>query len=269
MSTLQARRGARGLSEGLREDNVKERLRPRWARWQDFVSANTVPVVATLALVWLDTIALVVIKQFAAFDPITLIYLLPVVVAATRWGIVSAVIAAVAGAAAADFFFIPPLYTFWIRDPQNVVDLILFLVVALVTGNLAARLKKEALVIGRREKQIRELHDFSQRLATCLTGRDLIFAIQDYLSKALRHRAALIATQPDRDDQNIAGPEVRRRALELIAAKDRAPSTLVASQDGKAWPLRIISPEILGYGAIAVELEVRPSEGLAEVAEAY
>ena len=267
MSTLQARRGARGLSEGLREDNVKERLRPRWARWRDFLSANAVPVVATLALVWLATIALVVIKQFAAFDPITLIYLLPVVVAATRWGIVSAVIAAVAGAAAADFFFIPPLYTFWIRDPQNVVDLILFLVVALVTGNLAARLKKEALVIGRREKQIRELHDFSQRLATCLTGRDLIFAVQDYLSKALRHRAALIATQPDRDDQNIAGPEVRRRALELIAAKDRASSTLVASQDGKAWLLRIISPEILGYGAIAVELEVRPSEGLAEVAE--
>ena len=159
-----------------------------------------------LALVWLATIALVVIKQFAAFDPITLIYLLPVVVAATRWGIVSAVIAAVAGAAAADFFFFPPLYTFWIRDPQNVVDLILFLVVALVTGNLAARLKKEALVIGRREKQIRELHDFSQRLATCLTGRDLIFAVQDYLSKALRHRAALIATQPDRDDQHMAGP---------------------------------------------------------------
>ena len=49
--------------------------------------------------------------------------------------------------------------------------------------------------------------------------------------------------------------------------KDRAPSTLVASQDGKAWLLRIISPEILGYGAIAVELEVCPSEGLAEVAE--
>ena len=144
MSTLQARRGARGLSEGLREDNFKERLRPRWAWWQDFLSVNAMPVVATLALVWLATIALVVIKQFAAFDPITLIYLLPVVVAATRWGIVSAVIAAVAGAAAADFFFIPPLYTFWIRDPQNVVDLILFLVVALVTGNLAARLKKEA-----------------------------------------------------------------------------------------------------------------------------
>jgi len=112
------------------------------------------PAVAALALVWLATIALVVIKQFAAFDPITLIYILPVVVAATQWGIVAAIIAAIAGAAAADFFFFPPLYSFWIRDPQNVVDLILFLVVAVVTGDLAARLKKEALSLSRRCKTI-------------------------------------------------------------------------------------------------------------------
>jgi K+-sensing histidine kinase KdpD len=148
------------------------------------VGFDAVPAVAALALVWLATVTLVVIKQFTAFDPITLIYMLPVIVAATQWGIIPAIIAAVAGAAAADFFFFPPLYTFWIRDPQNVVDLILFLIVALATGNLAARLKKEAVVLRRRETQIRELHAFSQGLATCLTGRDLIFAVQDYLSSA-------------------------------------------------------------------------------------
>lgn len=268
MSTLQARRRLRGLSQGLREDDVNERLRPRRARWQSYLSANAMPVVAALALVWLATIALAVIKQFAAFDPITLIYLLPVVVAATQWGIVPAVVAAVAGATAADFFFFPPLYTLWIRDPQNVVDLILFLVVALVTGNLAARLKKEALILGRREKQIRELHDFSQQLATCLNGPDLIFAVQDYLSKALRHRVALIASQPGQHDRDSAAPEdVRRRALQLIAAEKLRPSALVASQGGNSWLLHVISPEILDYGAIAVELNDRPSEQVAEVVQ--
>ena len=52
--------------------------------------------------------------------------MLPVVVAATQWGVVPGIVAAVAGAAAADFFFYPPLYTFWIRDPQDVIDLILY-----------------------------------------------------------------------------------------------------------------------------------------------
>jgi K+-sensing histidine kinase KdpD len=228
------------------------------------------PAVAALALVWLATIALVVIKQFAAFDPITLIYMLPVVVAATQWGIVPAIIAAVAGAAAADFFFFPPLYTFWIRDPQNIVDLILFLVVAVVTGDLAARLKKEAVSLSRREKQIRELHAFSQRLATCLTGRDLIFAVQDYLSNALRHRAALIARETDHQDSAYGAsvPEdVRRRALQLMAAENQHPSAVIAPPGGQAWLVRVISPEILGYGAIAVELGDYPSEQTAEVAE--
>jgi K+-sensing histidine kinase KdpD len=269
LSTLQARRWARGQSESG-EDQIKgPPLRSR-AEWRSFLGFDAVPAAAALALVWLATIIVVVIKQFAPFDPITLVYMLPVVVAATRWGIVPAIIAAVAGAAAADFFFFPPLYTLWIRDPQNVVDLILFLVVALVTGNLAARLKKEAVVLGRREKQIRELHAFSQGLATCLTGRDLIFAVQDYLSNALRHRAALIATQPDDHDQahGLVVPEqVRRRALELSAGESKHPSALVAPQGSNAWFVRVISPEILGFGAIAVELESRPNERITEVAE--
>jgi K+-sensing histidine kinase KdpD len=268
LSTLQARRWARGRSESFGEDGIKERPLRNRGEWLSFLGFDALPAIAALALVWLATITLVVIKQFTPFDPITLIYLLPVVVAATQWGIVPAIIAAVAGAAAADFFFFPPLYTLWIRDPQNVVDLILFLVVALVTGNLAARLKKEALILGRREKQIRELHDFSQRLATCLTGRDLIFAVQDYLSTALRHRAALIATQPGRHDHDTAVPEeIRRRALELIGAENHPPSKLVAPQGGKTWLLYVISPEILGYGAIAVELEDRPGEQITAVGE--
>ena len=172
---------------------------------------------ATFALVWLATVSLVVINYFVPFNLVTLIYMLPVVVAATQWGVGPGIVAAIAGAAAADFFFYPPLYTFWIRDPQNVVDLILFLLIALVTSNLAARLKNEASALRRREKEVGELHAFSQGLATCLTSRDLIFAVQDYLSNTLRYRAVLIATEQD-DDRGIgdgaAVPEqIRREAI--------------------------------------------------------
>jgi len=113
------------------------------------------PLGATLALVWLATVGLVVINYFVPFNLVTLIYMLPVVVAATQWGLGPGIAAAIAGAAAADFFFYPPLYTFWIRDPQNVVDLVLFLLIAVVTSNLAARLKNEAVALRRREKRLR------------------------------------------------------------------------------------------------------------------
>ena len=270
VSTLQERRGLRDLTAGLVKSDFNERAAPPRVRWPNLASANAIPIVATLTLVWLATISLVVINYFVPFNLVTLIYLLPVVVAATQWGIGPGIVAAVAGVAAADFFFYPPLYTFWIRDPQNVIDLILFLLIALVTSNLAARLKNEAVNLGRREKEIRELHAFSQGLATCLNSRDLIFAVQDYLSNALRHRAVLIATAPDehgpRDDAAVP-QEVRREAAKLIAAAAPQGSIVVELHSRRAWLVRVIAPEILGYGAIAVELGDSPGERSAAIAQ--
>jgi two-component system sensor histidine kinase KdpD len=185
-----------------------------------------------------------------------------VVVAATQWGIVAGVVAAVAGAASADFFFYPPLYSLWVNNPQDVVDLILFLLIAVVTSNLAARLKRESETTNRRAKEIKELHSFSQGLATCLTGRDLIFAVQDYLSNTLGYRAVLIASSGDEKDtpaDAAAVPQqVRREAAKLTGvgkvANVSTSSTIVDPSTGKAWLVRAIAPEILGYGAIAVEL---------------
>jgi K+-sensing histidine kinase KdpD len=230
----------------------------------NILAGQAMPMGATFALVWLATVSLVVINYFVPFNLVTLIYMLPVVVAATQWGVAAGIVAAIAGAAAADFFFYPPLYTLWIRDPQNVVDLILFLLIALVTSNLAARLKNEASALRRREKEVGELHAFSQGLATCLTSRDLIFAVQDYLSNTLRYRAVLIATQQDDDrgigDDAAVPEEVRREAVRLIAANAPAASTVHDPRGGRVWLVRVITPEILGYGAIAVELGDGPGE---------
>ncbi len=247
------------------------------ARLRQSIAANAIPTVATLVLVWLATVSLVVINYFIPFNFVTLVYMLPVVVAATQWGVWPGIVAAITGAAAADFFFYPPVYTFWIRDPQNVIDLVLFLLIALVTSNLAARLKNEAVNLRRREREIGELHAFSQRLATCLTGRDLIFAMQDYLSHALRYRAVLIATASDGEapDDGVppdgvppdgVPPEIRRAALVLIKA-DALQGSTIEAHDGKAWLLRVIAPEILGYGAIAVEVGDSPVEITGAVAK--
>jgi len=263
VSTLEERRTLRELTAPLPASNRDHGRVPYAQRWLGVVAANAIPFVATFVLVWLATISLVFVNYFVPFNLVSLVYMLPVVVAATQWGIGPGIVAAVAGAAAADFFFYPPLYSLVVRDPQHVVDLILFLLVALVTSNLAARLKNEALISSRREGEIRELHAFSQGLATCLTGRDLIFAVQDYLSNALGRRAVLLAkAQDDRgpDDDLRVPEEVRREAAKLIAANAPRPSTVVEPRSRRAWLVRVIAPDILGYGAIAVELGDSPGE---------
>jgi K+-sensing histidine kinase KdpD len=266
VSSLLERRGLRDLAVVQVTSGDEIKRGGHQTRWLNVVAANAMPTGATFALVWLATVSLVVINYFVPFNLVSLIYMLPVVVAATQWGVGPGILAAFAGAAAADFFFYPPLYSFWIRDPQNVVDLVLFLLIAVVTSNLAARLKNEAVALRRREKEIGELHAFSQGLATCLTGRDLIFAVQDYLSNTLRYRAVLIATEQDDHavgDAAAVPPEIRQEAVKLIAAGASAASTLRDPRSGRAWLVRLIAPEILGYGAIAVEL----GDGAGEPAE--
>ncbi len=270
VSTFQERFGLRELIANLPNNESNERPARRNSRWLNFGAANAIPIVATLALVWLATISLVVLNSFAPLNLVPLIYMLPVILAATQWGLLPGLVAAVAGAAAADFFFYPPLYSFWLQNPQDVIDLLLYLLVATVASNLAARLKTKADTLSRREKEIRELHAFSQGLATCLTGHDLIFAVQDYLSNTLRYRAVLIATAPDDHDPNdsTAVPaKVRRQAVKLIAANAPRSSIILEPHSRGAWLVRVIAPEILGYGAIAVELDDSPGGGTAVVAK--
>jgi two-component system sensor histidine kinase KdpD len=239
--------------------------------WVDFVTANATQVVASLALVWVATVGLVVVNNtFVPLNLVPLIYMLPVVLAATQWGIVPGLVAAFAGAAAADFFFYPPLYSFELQNPQDIVDLLLYLLVAVVTSNLAARLKNEAIALRRREKEITELHAFSQGLAACLTSRDLIFAVQDYLSNTLRYRAVLIATAAadhGAHDNTAVPAGVRREAVKLIATNAPRSSTVLEPQSRSEWLVRVIAPEILGYGAIAVELGESTGEHSGAVAQ--
>ena len=66
----------------------------------------------------------------------TVAYLIPVLIAAIRWGIVASLFAAACGVLASAFFFFPPIYSFRIRDPQEVINLILYISVAIVVSQL-------------------------------------------------------------------------------------------------------------------------------------
>jgi K+-sensing histidine kinase KdpD len=254
VSALREREGLRALAAAEDEDRGHPPLARYVGKGTSFLAGQAMPLGATLALVWLATVGLVVINYFVPFNLVSLIYMLPVVLAATQWGLALGIIAAVAGAAAADFFFYPPLYSFWIRDPQNIVDLILFLLIAVVTSNLAARLKNETVALQRREKEVTELHAFSQALATCLNSRDLIFAVQDYLSNTLGYRAVLIASDHEMHAHAAIPEELTQQAIRLIARGTTAASTIVDPRTERAWLVRVIDPQILGYGAIAVDL---------------
>lgn len=75
-------------------------------------------------------------------EHVTILYLIPVLIAALYWGVGPAVVAAVAGVGASAFFFYAPIFDFRVQDRDQLIDLVLFIVVAVVTGQLAVAVRE-------------------------------------------------------------------------------------------------------------------------------
>ena len=89
-------------------------------------------------------------------------YMLLILVLASVWGFIEALVASVAATLAFNFFFIPPLGTFTIEDPQNWVALFSFLATSLIASRLSAIAKRRALDAVARQQDLERLYTFSR-----------------------------------------------------------------------------------------------------------
>jgi len=89
-------------------------------------------------------------------------YLLLILVLASVWGFIEALVASVAATLAFNFFFFPPLGTFTIEDPQNWVALFSFLATSLIASRLSAIAKRRALDAVARQQDLERLYTFSR-----------------------------------------------------------------------------------------------------------
>src|SRR5712691_10724550 len=90
---------------------------------------------------------------------VALAFLLVVLFAAILWGSRPALLASVLGVVCFNFFFIPPIHTFTIADPQNWVALGAFFITALEVGQLSARAKRRAREAEAQRSEIKRLYE--------------------------------------------------------------------------------------------------------------
>ncbi len=191
----------------------------------------------------------------------SVLFLIPVVIAATRWGIVPAVVAAICGVLASAFFFYPPLYSFRIRDPQEVLDLVLFIFVAVAVSQLATRLKSQLEMARRREIDLRDLYAFSRRLAVAFDVSDIHAAIEDHLASIMQRNVVLFASAREASNSSgrragVAVPEhVLTEVVEAASGhRDTAAGAMVTAASGEIWLVRAVSPKSPEFGVIAINL---------------
>src|SRR5690242_3591643 len=130
---------------------------------------------------------------------IALTFLLAILAVSAVWGMAVALFMSVVAVLTINYFFLPPVGTFTIADPQNWVALLAFLVTSIMGSQLSARIRREADEAHQRRREIERLYKFSQNLLAEGNVIQLMNAIPDYIVESFEGGAAeLFLPQKDK-----------------------------------------------------------------------
>ena len=114
-----------------------------------------------------------------------------------------------------NFFFIEPRFTFYIDAGEGVATVALFLVVALICGRLANRLRTQVLLLRTTHAQTEALQGLGQRLAAAADEGEVVRAATQALRAALEVDVVVLAAD-----------ETGRRLVDAGTDRDGVPLDL-------------------------------------------
>ncbi|HKX07826.1 MAG TPA: sensor histidine kinase KdpD [Stellaceae bacterium] len=154
-------------------------------------------LVSTLTVGIALLIALAIDRFIIEVPNISLVFLSAVLFSAIIYGLWPSLYAAFLSVLAYNFFFLPPIYTFTIADPANVVALVFFGIVAIFTSNLTARTRRQALTAQTRARATAELYAFSRKVAGIGELDDLLWAFCHQVALMLKLRIVVLLPEGD------------------------------------------------------------------------
>ncbi|HIQ18757.1 MAG TPA: sensor histidine kinase KdpD [Novosphingobium capsulatum] len=195
---------------------------------------------------------------------VALLYLLPVLLAASCFGLWTGIITALTSLLAYNFFFIPPLHTLTIADPQNIITAVVLLAVALAVSHMAGRLRDTAQFSRASAARSQTLAGFARRLTgQSATGRIAAVLCEESAS-LLGTRTVLLMPNPEGLHILAASPpEITLPPLDHVVAQwaldNRRPAGRGSDTLGAAeW---LFLPVEAGGRALAVFGVANPDAG--------
>src|SRR6266403_402189 len=130
---------------------------------------------------------------------VALSFLLAILAVSAVWGMAASVFMSVLAMLSFNYFFLPPVGTFTVSDPQNWVALFAFLVTSITGSQLSARIRKEADESHQHRREVERLYRFSRQLLGEGNVIQLMNAIPDYIVESFEAGAAeLFLPQKDK-----------------------------------------------------------------------
>jgi two-component system sensor histidine kinase KdpD len=223
----------------------------------------------TQALRYVFVIAAIGVVTAVAFrlhinqTTVALMFLVMVLLTSAYWGLRYALVMAVGATAAFNFFFLPPVGTFTIADPQNWIALFAFLVTALVASNLAERARREAEGAQQRRREVERLFSLSQRLLASENVLELLNALPKYVQETFSVGSVVVMAADH--------PTVYRSSLDAPFEESVLRSTLLRgepiTQGGVSYvPLRLGMRTVGALGVTGAELSRETLDALGSLA---
>lgn len=148
---------------------------------------------------------------------VALTFLLAILAVSTVWGIAVSVAMSVAAVLAFNYYFLPPIRTFTIADPQNWVALFAFLVTAVIGSHLSSRARRQAEEANRRRGEIEKLYEFSQKLLSAGNAIELLNAIPRQIVDSFDVGAAALFLA-EKEKVYRSGPDLPQLGAEELKA---------------------------------------------------
>nr|WP_314481353.1 sensor histidine kinase KdpD [uncultured Pseudomonas sp.] len=245
-------RGSHGLEINVLDREVlrappRRMARHGWA-WRHYLLAFAATGLAA-GLAW-------AVASVLALPNISLVFLAAVLLVAVRTSLGPALACALLSFLTYDFLFIPPNFSLSIQREEDVLTLVFFLLMAALTGNLAARQRSQLQALRETQAQTSQLLDLSRRLTGATDRQAVLDAAYQHLGG--RHGVEVCIMQRDAQGQLCAasGDHVHLTETERAAAQwawqhdqaaGRSSDTL---PDGRWWwwPLTVDSQPLALMG---------------------
>ncbi len=187
---------------GQEEDIQQERKRRFFPEIQSVLPQYLIAIAVVLA------VALICfpLTRFVGYKTISFIILLAVSLLPLRLGPGPVLVAGGLGALLWDFFFIPPIFTFSIGHIEDVLMLLMFFIVAIVTGVLSARVRAREKAIRSREERTSALFSLTKDLSSSHSQNEVIKAAVDNIKKYFNADVVVVLGDADGEIASSAHP---------------------------------------------------------------
>ena len=181
-----------------------------------------------------------------------MVYLLGATVAGLRLGRGPAAVTAFANAAAFDFFFVPPRFSFYVSETQCLFTLGVMLGVALVIANLMASVRRQTEVAAGRERRTGMLYAMSRELVIAADAATIASVAAHHVSISLQARVLVLLP-----NEATVGSAPRDGELSIpLTCGERMLGMLVIQHEGAAHLLpaqRTLLDALTGQITLALE----------------